>query len=77
MPRSAYFRAAAMSSSGVVTGPMLNFSTRSRNVAGDTNAGSDGPSLIFFTPSESKVSSTATAFCSYHDRMIVSGRSLI
>ena len=38
------------SCSGVVVGAILNFSTSTLRTVGDTKAGSDGPSLIFFIP---------------------------
>lgn len=41
---------ALRSSSGVEIGFMLNFSTSTFSTFGDTNAGSDGPSLISFIP---------------------------
>lgn len=42
---------------------------------GETNAGRVGPRKIFFIPRYKSVSSMQTAFCSYHDRTSVSGRS--
>jgi hypothetical protein len=61
-----YFKSLAISSSTVVFGVMLNFSTSTFNTFGETNAGSLGPSVISFIPSLRRESNTRTAFCSYH-----------
>ncbi len=57
-------------------GMMLKFSTSTLSTAGVTNAGRLGPRRMFLMPRWSSVSRIATAFCSYHDRISDSGRSL-
>ena len=52
-----------------------NRSCRSLNTFGDTKAGGIGPTRIPLTSKASKLSSTATAFCSNHESTISSGRS--
>ena len=63
------------SSSAVLIGVRLNFSTSTFRMFGETKAGSDGPILMFVIPNESKVKRMQTAFCSYHERIIERGNS--
>ena len=72
-----YFIIALRSSSGVLIGIMLNFSTSTLRIFGVMNAGKLGPKRISFMPRYSSDSKMATAFCSYHDNTIESGKSLI
>src|SRR6185369_13732924 len=68
-------RAALRSASAVVMGPILKFSTRKLSTFGVMNAGSVGPSFIFFIPRCRSERSMTTAFCSYHESMKDNGRS--
>ena len=65
------------SSSTVVFGMILKFSTSTFSTFGETNAGSLGPSIMFLTPRLSSASRTRHAFCSYHAILYATGRSLI
>ena len=61
-------RIAFRSSSGVVIGAILKFSTRKFRTLGEMNAGSVGPSRIFLMPRCSRVSRIHTAFCLHQDK---------
>ena len=52
------------------------FVTRKFRIFGDKNAGSDGPIRICFIPSDNSDNRITTAFCSYQERIMESGRSL-
>lgn len=65
-----------MSPSTVPSGAILKLSTRKFSTLGVRKAGSEGPSLIFLISSESSESKTTTAFCSYQERIMDSGKSL-
>ena len=63
------------SSSGVVIGAIPKFSTRYCSTLGETNAGRVGPRRIFLMPKYSRVSRMHTAFCSYQESTMDSGKS--
>ena len=67
---------ALRSSSGVEMGIMLNLSTSTLRMFGVMNAGRLGPRRMSFKPKYSSDSKMATAFCSYHESTIESGKSL-
>lgn len=73
--RYLYFSISAKSSSTLPIGFMLYFSTRTFSTFGLMNAGRLGPRRIFCIPRCSRVSSIATAFCSYQDTTSESGKS--
>ena len=60
----------------VSAGFSANLSTSTCTASGVRNAGSTGPRRMFFTPSESSVSRTASAFCSNQEMSRDSGRLL-
>lgn len=64
------------SSPAFVIGDILKFFTKISSTFGEMNAGSVGPSFMFFMPKCKSVSSIQTAFCSYHDKTIDKGNSL-
>lgn len=64
------------SSTGVVIGEILNFSTKIFKTFSETKAGKVGPSLIFFIPRYKSVKRMHTAFCSYQDKTSDNGKSL-
>lgn len=57
----------------MLIGFISKLSTRYCNTLDDINAGSDGPIWIPLTPSERRAKRSATAFCSYHDKIIDNG----
>ena len=63
------------SASTVVDGWRLKVLTSTSKTAGETNFGSVGPSMMFFTPKWRRASRTNTAFCSYHAMLYEIGRS--
>ncbi len=56
-------------------GMILKFFISTSSTLGVIKAGRLGPSLISFIPKWSRVKRMDTAFCSYHDNVILSGRS--
>ena len=66
-----------MSSSTVPIPAIPKLSTRTFVTFGDRNAGSVGPTWMFFTPRYRSARSTITAFCSYHAMLYMIGRSLM
>ncbi len=54
---------------------MLNLLTRILSTFAVMKAGSEGPSFIFFIPSDNNVRRMQTAFCSYHERIMDRGKS--
>ena len=71
-----HFKSLCMSSSIVVFGVILNFSTRTLRTFGEINAGSFGPRVILCISSLRRVSNTRTAFCSYYAMLYEIGASL-
>jgi len=67
---------AAKSFSGVLIGVKSKVSTRYCNTLGLIKAGKLGPICIFLTPKDNKANKSATAFCSYQDKIIESGKPL-
>src|SRR5690554_6691527 len=63
-------RISLRSSSTILMGIMLKLSTSTLSTFGVIKAGKLGPSRIFLTPKYSSDRRMATAFCSYHDKII-------
>lgn len=68
---------ALRSSSAVLMGMMLNLSMSTFRMLGVMNAGRLGPMRMSLMPRYSSESRMATAFCSYQESTIESGKSLI
>ena len=62
-----YFIIALRSSSAVLIGIILNFSTSTFRMFGVMKAGRLGPMRMSFMPRYRSDSKMATAFCSYHE----------
>ena len=64
------------SSSGVLIGLKSNVSTKYCSTLGLKKAGNVGPKQIPLIPNDNKASKSATAFCSYQERIIDKGKAL-
>ena len=58
----------------MLIGLISKVSTRYWSTFGLKNAGKDGPRYIPFTPKDNSANRSATAFCSYQDSIIESGK---